>query len=136
MLNGYSFSNPSPMNGGERWYCSGTLRWDCKVCLHVNDDYELVCISFEHNHPPPVYEKTAAGLYLERERHQETSFRYRQDSTHAQRLHVLVLVDERVGTPALVLLKAHRYPVPRLHLRERERGIAENVPSRAHPRSA
>ncbi|KPI99434.1 hypothetical protein RR46_03799 [Papilio xuthus] len=65
MLNGYSFTNPSPMSGGERWYCSGRLRWNCNVCLHVNDDYELVCIANEHAHSPPIYEKTDDGLYVE-----------------------------------------------------------------------
>ncbi|KPJ13098.1 hypothetical protein RR48_05207 [Papilio machaon] len=65
MLNGYSFTNPSPMTGGERWYCSGRLRWNCNVCLHVNDDYELVCIANEHGHSPPIYEKTDDGLYVE-----------------------------------------------------------------------
>ncbi|XP_045767801.1 FLYWCH-type zinc finger-containing protein 1-like [Maniola jurtina] len=59
MLNGYAFTNPSPMSNGERWYCSGRIRWKCTVCLHVNDDYELVCISHEHSHDPPVLEITA-----------------------------------------------------------------------------
>ncbi|CAH2085764.1 unnamed protein product [Euphydryas editha] len=63
MLNGYAFTNPSPMSGGERWYCSGRIRWKCSVCLHVNDDYELVCISHEHAHDPPIYEITSDGLY-------------------------------------------------------------------------
>ncbi|KAL0831859.1 hypothetical protein ABMA28_001389 [Loxostege sticticalis] len=66
MLNGYSFTNPSPMPGGERWYCSGRAKWNCSVCLHVNDDYELVCISNEHTHLPPVYDKTTDGLYIEK----------------------------------------------------------------------
>lgn len=65
MLNGYSFTNPAPMTGGERWYCSGRIRWNCNVCLCVNDDYELVCVSNEHTHKPPVYEKTPDGLYKE-----------------------------------------------------------------------
>ncbi|KAG7309850.1 hypothetical protein JYU34_004362 [Plutella xylostella] len=65
MLNGYSFSNPSPIPGGERWYCSGRLRFKCTVCLHVNDDYELVCVSGDHCHSPPVYEKRVDGLYVE-----------------------------------------------------------------------
>ncbi|OWR46288.1 modifier of mdg4, partial [Danaus plexippus plexippus] len=58
MLDGYVFTNPSPMSGGERWYCSGRVKWKCAVCLHVNDDYELVCISHKHGHEPPVYEIT------------------------------------------------------------------------------
>uniref|UniRef100_A0A2H1VS02 SFRICE_021207 n=1 Tax=Spodoptera frugiperda TaxID=7108 RepID=A0A2H1VS02_SPOFR len=41
ILNGYSFTNPAPMAGGERWFCSGRIRWKCNVCLCVNDDYEL-----------------------------------------------------------------------------------------------
>ncbi|KAF9412001.1 hypothetical protein HW555_009356 [Spodoptera exigua] len=53
ILNGYSFTNPAPMTGGERWFCSGRIRWKCNVCLCVNDDYELVCISNEHTHEPP-----------------------------------------------------------------------------------
>ncbi|CAH1635560.1 unnamed protein product [Spodoptera littoralis] len=53
ILNGYSFTNPAPMTGGERWFCSGRIRWKCNVCLCVNDDYELVCISNEHSHEPP-----------------------------------------------------------------------------------
>ncbi|KOB77042.1 Elongation factor 1-alpha [Operophtera brumata] len=65
MLNGFAFIDPSPMPNGERWYCSGRGRWNCSVCLHVNDDYELVCISNEHTHKPPLYEKTAGGLYVE-----------------------------------------------------------------------
>lgn len=65
MLNGYAFSCPSPMIGGERWYCSGRILWECKVCLHVNDDYELVCVSSEHSHTAPVYEKTKGGLFVE-----------------------------------------------------------------------
>ncbi|CAB3250332.1 unnamed protein product [Arctia plantaginis] len=65
MLNGYSFTNPSPMTGGERWYCSGRMKWKCNVCLHVNDDYELVCISNEHTHKAPVYDRTPDGLYVQ-----------------------------------------------------------------------
>lgn len=65
MLNGYSFRNPSPMSGGERWYCSGRVRWKCNVCLHVNDDYELVSISHQHTHTPPTYDKTSDGLFIE-----------------------------------------------------------------------
>lgn len=64
MLNGYSFTNPAPMSGGERWYCSGRIKFNCSVCLHVNDDYELVCISHEHSHKPPVYTTTDGGLYV------------------------------------------------------------------------
>ncbi|CAK1543863.1 unnamed protein product [Leptosia nina] len=64
MLNSYSFSNPSPTPGGERWYCSGRIPWKCCVCLHVNDDYEFVSISGEHCHLPPAYEITSGVILV------------------------------------------------------------------------
>ncbi|CAK1579146.1 unnamed protein product [Parnassius mnemosyne] len=60
MANGYSFAQTTPRH----WYCSKKAKM-CKARVFLSaDESRVVFRDYNHNHDPPVYERTTKGYYV------------------------------------------------------------------------
>ncbi|GBP52273.1 hypothetical protein EVAR_9185_1 [Eumeta japonica] len=64
MLNGYTFWCARKLKDRQRWVCSSSSGRKCRVVIYVTNQYQLLHISNEHLHEPPIYVQTEQGFYV------------------------------------------------------------------------